>query len=398
MGNFVVFIIVLFALAALLRIDFFFTILYLFIGVYLVTRFWSHRMLKALKISRRVQERAFLGETIDVSLTVENLGHLPVPWLMITETFSDVLSTPSFLKEVITLGGKSSYKINYQLTARRRGYYNIGPLVIEAGDLLAITQKMQEQFEPDHIIIYPKILQIAQPKLPTFSPQVVMPTPVPLFQDPNRVIGVRNYIEGDNPRYIHWPATATTGQMLVKQFQTAIARESIIFLNMDRAEYGRPGQADIAIELAIVAAASLASHIVTTEELSLGLATVAFDPLTNRTQPFKLSPNRGQSHLMQILEVLARIEGIDKEIFLKNLQRESVHLSWGTTIIIITNIESDSLLQAVLLLKRAGFHVTTIFVQPAAYNYPEPHRVRELNVTAYRITREKDLETWQPLV
>ena len=46
MGNFIVFIIILFILAALLRIDFFFTILYLFVGVYIISRFWSRRTFK----------------------------------------------------------------------------------------------------------------------------------------------------------------------------------------------------------------------------------------------------------------------------------------------------------------------------------------------------------------
>ncbi|MCB0175465.1 MAG: hypothetical protein KDJ97_33495, partial [Anaerolineae bacterium] len=71
MGNFIVFILILFVLAALLRIDFFFTIVYLLIGVYIVTRFWTRRMLTRLTFKRRLPERAFLGEAITVTLTLE---------------------------------------------------------------------------------------------------------------------------------------------------------------------------------------------------------------------------------------------------------------------------------------------------------------------------------------
>ena len=62
MGSFIIFILILFVLASLLRVDFFFTILYLFVGVYLASRFWSRQMLKKLEIIRHLPSRAFLGE------------------------------------------------------------------------------------------------------------------------------------------------------------------------------------------------------------------------------------------------------------------------------------------------------------------------------------------------
>jgi len=393
-GNIIVFILILFALAALLRIDFFFTILYLLAGVYFLSRLWSRQVFKKLKISRTLPERTFLGEQIDVTLTLENLSHLPIPWLMINETFSAVLSSPPFFRTVITLGGKSSYAARYTLHARRRGYYAIGPLTLETGDFLAINQRLTNLYEPNHLIIYPKILPISELGLPTHSPQVILPTPAPLFRDTTRIIGVRDYVPGDNPRHIHWPATAVSGRLSVKQFQTAIARDNSIFLNLERNDYGRPGQAGVAIELAIVVTASLAHHMITYETLPIGLTTIADDPLTGGQQKFQLAPNKGQGHLMQILEVLARVEGTEGVDFSRSLREESIHLSWGTTLIIITSAESEALLDTVLLLKRSGFHVTLILVQPAAYSYPQTMRVQELGVPVYRVTREKDIETW----
>jgi uncharacterized protein (DUF58 family) len=394
MGNFVVFILILFALAALLRVDFFFTILYLFAGVYFLSRLWSRQVFKKLKISRTLPERAFLGEQVPVALKLENLSHLPIPWLMVNETFSAVLSSPPFFREVITLAGKTTYTIHYTLHARRRGYYEIGPLSLETGDFLAINRRLTRQFEPNHLIIYPKILPISELGLPTHSPQVILQTPVPLFRDTTRIIGVRDYIPGDNPRHIHWPATAVSGRLSVKQFQTAIARDNSIFLNLERADYGRPGQASVAIELAIVVTASLAHHMLTFEDLPVGLNTIAVDPLSNSQQTFRIAPNKGQGHLMQILEVLARIEGTEGVSFPKSLREESIHLPWGTTLIVITSVESEELLDNLLLLKRSGFHVTLILVQPASYLYPQTERIQELGVPLFKITREKDIETW----
>jgi uncharacterized protein (DUF58 family) len=233
--------------------------------------------------------------------------------------------------------------------------------------------------------------------LPTYSPQVILPTPIPLFRDSTRVIGVKNYISGDNPRHIHWPATAATGRLLVKQFQTAIAREATLFLNLTLADYGRPGQAGVAIELAIVVAASLANHIIMLEELPVGLITTAHDPLTGQTQQFRLSPSKGQAHLMQVLEVLARVEGLDEAGFLTHLRQEAVHLAWGATVVIITSTESDELLKTLLLLKRSGFQVTLVLVQPAAYSYTDEALSQGLGIPIFKIRREQDIEAWLPI-
>ncbi|MCB0167545.1 MAG: DUF58 domain-containing protein [Anaerolineae bacterium] len=394
MGNFIVFILILFVLAALLRIDFFFTIVYLLIGVYVATRFWSRRMLTQLTFSRHLPERAFLGEAITVTLTLENLSVLPVPWLLLNDSFSPVLSTPPFYRQLVTLPGKGRHTTHYTLHARRRGYYQVGPLLLESSDLLAIVPRITRQFEPSVLIVYPKILPITQLLMPTTSPQVILPTPLPLFRDTTRLTGVRPYSQGDNFRHIHWPATAATGQLLVKQFQTAIARDNVIFLNMDRADYGRPGQADVAIELAIVAAASLSNHIIAIEQLPVGFNTMAIDPLTECQQTFRLSPGKGQNHLMQLLEILARIEGTEANTFLENLRRESVTLAWGATVIIITSVESDALLNMALLLKRGGFQPALVFIQPAAYSYPRLGRVQELGVMTFVVTGEKDVDAW----
>jgi hypothetical protein len=184
--------------------------------------------------------------------------------------------------------------------------------------------------------------------------------------------------------------------LLVKQFQTAIARENAIFLNLDRADYGRPGQAAVAIELAIVAAASLAHHISVVETLPVGLLTTGFDPLLERPQTFQIYPNKGQGHLMQILEVLARVESIDDAIFLKSLRQAALHLSWGTTITVITGSQTEAVLDTLLLLKRAGFKVVLVLVQPAAYIYSRTQPVEGLGIPTFLIEREKDIEVWLP--
>lgn len=397
--NIFIFVVLLFVLAALLRLDFFFTIFYLFGGVFILSRLWAGQTFKRLSVTRKMPSRAFPGEKITVTLTLKNRSSLPIPWLTVHETLPLNLAWPTYYQEATFLGSKTSQDFKYLLTTQRRGFYLVGPLLLETGDLLGFIPRVNNRLEATHLIVYPKVVPITRLNLPTHSPQVVLTTQTPLFQDPSRLTGVREYVPGDNPRHIHWPATATTGQVLVKQFQPAIARDSVIFLDLTRPNYSRrPVQANAATELAIVVAASLANHIINVEQLSVGLNTTGKDPLSNGRQDFQLPSHRGGDHLMQILEVLARIQNIETGQFEATLRAATAHLAWGTTIIVISGSESDELLETLLLLKQAGFPVSLVLVQPAPYAYVQPKKAQALGFTVYRIRYEEDIETWTPLI
>ncbi len=400
MQNFLFFILLLFVLAAFFRIDFFFTLFYLFVGIYILSYLWTRRVLKNLQASRNMPPRAFLGDKITVTLVLKNRSRLPIPWLMVHEVFPLILSSPSFLQQVITLGSQASHTIQYDLTARKRGYYHIGPLSLRAGDLLGLSRDAAGHLPADYLIVYPKIVPITRLILPTHSPQVTLFTPMPLFQDPARPIGVRAYTPGDNPRHIHWTATAATGQMLVKQFQPAIARDNAIFLNLSRPDYALLGYPDLAVELAVTVAASLANHVAVREKLPVGLVTTGLDPLTGRQQHFRIPPRKGRSHLMQILEVLARVQITENDThFLEAIRQEAIHLTWGTTVIVITSHQSEALAQILFLFKRAGLQVTLVIVDPPrSYRHALTETPPDIDAPLFKIEREKDIEIWSPVL
>ncbi|MFQ5577294.1 MAG: DUF58 domain-containing protein [Anaerolineae bacterium] len=393
MSAFFLFMVILLGLAALLRIDFFFTILYLFVAVYVTLRVWADRALAGLTIERAFENRAFIGDTVTVKLTITNTSRLPVPWLMVNEAIHWSLSASDSLRCVFSLRGKESQTVEYTLKPGRRGYFLVGPLVINTGDLLGLRRGLTGRLAASHLIVYPKILPLPELGLPAFSPQVVLPAPVPIFEDPARITGLRPYRWGDNPRHIHWPATAGSGQVVVKQFQPAIARESALFTNLDRRDYPRKYR-EYALELSIIAAASLANHMLTREKLPVGLDATALDPLTKQVRAFHLPPHREQSHLLQILEVLARVQPVDEGDFVANLRRQAVRLSWGATIVVITGQASEGLLETLLWLKESGFRPALVLVS----QHPRSQHAARLAIPVFDIWREKDIEAWPAIL
>jgi uncharacterized protein (DUF58 family) len=393
MKNFVPFLLIMFIIAALLRVDFFFTIVYLFFAVYLLSRLWARRTEEWVSVRRHFVGRAFFGDQVPVDVLVHNAGWLPVPWLEVNEALPVQLTSPPFYRRVVSLGIHERRHFHYVLNCRQRGYYSIGPLTLESGDLLGFVSHSIAQASADHLIVYPRVVPLHKLGLPTHSPLVALPTRSPLFEDPARVMGVRDYQRGDSPRRIHWTATASSGRLLVKQYQPAIARETLICLDMDQADYEH-GHRHAAVEMAIVAAASIANHISIRDHLPVGLTTEGQDPLQGQQVRFYLPPRPERAHLMSLLEVLARVQVASEAPFADLLRRQSVNLAWGATLSVITGRESDELLDTLVYLKRAGFAVALILIQPGRPRADLHAQASLLGVPIHRIWHDHDLEAW----
>ena len=393
MRRFVPYLMVLFIIAALLRVSFFFTIFYLFLALALTSHFWMRRRAERVCAQRRFVNRAFFGDRVTVDLLVQNTSRLPIPWLELNESLPVDLFTPPLKGQVVSLGPRECWRTRYTLNCRKRGYYLVGPLTITTGDLLGIERSRTRQVAPDDLIVYPEVIPIHQLGLPTRSPLVALPAQLPLFEDPTRISGVRDYQRGDSPRRIHWTATASAGRLLVKQYQPAIARETLICLDLDGESY-TPQQRYTATELAIVVAASVANHIIVREELAVGLAAEAQDPLLDDRVRFFLPPRSERAHLMSLLEVLARAQVARGTSLVDLLRRESLRLAWGATLLVITGGESAELFDTLAHLRRSGFAVALILVRPGRPSSELWQRGGLLHLPIYRVWRIQDMEMW----
>ncbi len=409
MRRIVPFLLILFVIAALMRVTLFFSILYFFLAIYLLSRLWVDRMLIPLKVQRRFldrpsqiegRERSFYGEAVRVELTVHNCGRLPIPWLELHESLPVQLVTPPFHRAVVSLAPREQRCFIYQLAGRHRGYYPIGPLKMRSGGILGIHPQRTAEAEPVHLVVYPQIFSLQDLGLPTRSPLVALPARVPLFEDPSCVVGVRDYARGDSPRRIHWTATAGAGRLLVKQYRPSIARETLICLDLDTGGYGTDNRFT-GPELAIIVAASVANHIAVRDKLPVGLATEGLDPLKtegdlplqkNAPSPLFMPPRSGRGHLMNLLEVLARVQATPACPFPELLRRESVRLPWGATLVIVAGQESEPLFDALVYLRRAGFAVALILVQPGRPSEALRDRAALMGVAVHRVWREVDLQ------
>jgi uncharacterized protein (DUF58 family) len=391
---------ILFLLASLFKISFIYNVSYLLFAVYVGATLWSQRSLADLRIRRRFQERALLGDEVAVTLEVENRGLLPVPWLQLHERLPLALTSPPFFRTLLSLQPRETRHFVYQLHCRQRGWYPIGPLAISLGDVFGLSSRQQEFSDGAHLTVYPKIVPLDDLGLPSRSPFGHLRTRHLLYEDPSRVVGVREYQSGDSLRRINWKASASSGQLQVRKLEPAMTLETVILLNVNLSEYERP-RSNRAVELGIVVAASIANHLASLRQ-EVGLLTNGADPanLAPASESQGLVgylPRKGRGQLIAVLELLGRLLLGNETPFWPEVREAVQRLPWGATLVVITGHETEELLAYTLPLLRAGFHVVLIYLD---YTSPESAelalaRARMLGMPAYQIWREDDLEIWR---
>jgi uncharacterized protein (DUF58 family) len=392
-GTYLPLLVLLFIIAAAMHDDFALTLIYLFVGALGAGIWWSRRSLAQVQPEREFADRAFLGEKVRIVIKIRNLGWLPVPWLSIQDGLPVALSTSPSFQRVTSLGPKSDSTFAYTLEARKRGYYPIGPLSFSTGDILGLNDPLQKPGQVQYLTVYPKIVPLAAVKIPSRSPQGTLRHTQPLFEDPTRVFGKREYISGDSLRRVDWKSTATTGHLQVKMFEPSIALETLIFLNLNDTDYYYRRRID-STELAIVIAASVASWIAEKQQ-TVGLKVNGIDPLMADGTPQYLPPRKGQSHLMRILETLARIEMTHESSLVPLIQRQRYHLPWGTTLIVITGEVGSDLLAELYQARRAGRDAVLIQAGTASFSADIQAQAELYGIPMVSIPNERGLDIWR---
>jgi uncharacterized protein (DUF58 family) len=391
-GYFLPLLIILLVIAAFLREDFVFTLIYLLAGAFAFGRWWSRKALKVLEVQRKFPERAFLGEEIQVELELSNPGLLPVVWVRLHESLPVEMAVPNFFRRVISLGPHERVKLDYLLKARKRGYYPIGPLNLQSGDLLGITEKSMYEWRPDYLTVYPRIVPLAELSLPTHSPMGTLHHHEPIFEDPTRVIGKRDYMAGDSFRRIDWKSSAALGRLQVKKFEPSISMESSIFLNLNAFEYEQKTRYQTT-ELAIVVAASLATWIESKKQ-PVGLVTNGQDPLALERGLHFLPPRKGRSHLMRILDVLARIQMAETAPLAQAMRSWTSHLSWGTTVVLVTGQIEEDLFDELFQARRSGLDAMLVVCGNVPHYQEIQVKASHFGFPIHQVLYEEEIKYW----
>lgn len=354
---------VILAIAAVLRSEIFFYLLYVLVGLQVAAWGWARTAARSLHCTRELPAAAFPGERVEVTLVVRNNGLLPIPWVALHESLPPALRTPPSVQQVVALGAREERRFTYTLEGRRRGLYTVGPLTIRTGDALGLYERAIEGGARGYLVLYPRVVALPELGLPAGLPYGEHPAPGSLFTDPARPIGVRPYQPGDGVRRVDWKNSARTGALQVRRQEPAIARETLVALAFSRAEY--PGRYVFdELERAVVAAASIAADLVARRQ-PVGLCTSGADPLTGGPAA-TIRPGDGRAHLVGILRLLGRLEAPFSGELATVLERAAAHLGWGSTVVLVCAGGGPALVERLIPLRRRGLHLALVLVEGSA--------------------------------
>ncbi len=392
-GAFIAFLVVIFFVAVLTRDSYAFILLYLFSSAFLIGRWWVNRISANLSFERRFVNRVFPGEKISVELRIKNKSRLPVIWLHAQESLPIEISPIKVLRHVFSIRPKGQDLLSYQLAPYKRGYYPVGPLLLSTGDLLGLVQEKSISGESDYLTVYPRVIPLLRVQLPSHSPLGDIRHKQPIFEDPSRPIGKRDYMTGDSLRRIDWKSTASVGRMQTKIFEPSIALETVLFLNLNSEEYHYKFRYD-ATELAIVVSASLANWIISRKQAS-GLVVNGDDPFSKGALPQSFSPRKGRSHLMHMLEILARVQMASMQPIAEVLRQKRADYGWGTTIIVLTGQADRILFEEFFQMRRSGLNIVLILCGDVVGLQETKARAEQFKIPFFHIKDEKDLDIWR---
>ncbi len=154
---------------------------------------------------------------------------------------------------VAPIRGGRERSAGYRVPTERRGVLHIGPLVAVRHDLLGLARSISQVAGIDEILVAPRAFELAMPELGDgILGRHLLAQSVRL--GPGEFHSLREYVPGDEPRTIHWRASARSDELKVRQHSAEGLRRCTVVLDQQVRE---GDDHDEAFERAVVAAASL---------------------------------------------------------------------------------------------------------------------------------------------
>ena len=235
------------------------------------------------------------GDTGRVEVMVESRATLPAPPFELVEP---VGTTRTARMAVAALPRRRPVSAGYRVPTERRGVLTVGPLTAVREDVLGMARSSQQVAGREEVLVSPRAHLLAIPEL---GDGVLGRHLLALAQrlGQGEFHSLRDYVEGDEPRSIHWRASARSDDLKVRQHTVEGLRRCLVVLDQHSSFGARQGDGDDdAFERAVEVAASL---VHSADQAGLTTRFVTTDG----------ADVRGPDAAAQTLHLLARVQPSD---------------------------------------------------------------------------------------
>ncbi len=340
------------------------------LGIVVLSKVLSFLSLGEIVYRRRFSSHtAMTGESVELTITVENAKPLPVPLTCddeiprSLEVHTERVSTRwqgADLRNRFFLGGFETVSRKFTVNCPERGLHTIGPVRLQSGDpfgLYPVSRVLDDKYR---LTVYPRIVPVEEPPQGTLYPFGTARAPSWLYQDPSMLKMVREYAVGDSRRHVDWKATARSGNLQTRVFDATFGNRVVICLDVATSRAPWEGVNRDVFESLVVAAASCAHHFAA-REFAVGFTSNGVTQDTEGAHLAQCPPAQGDSHLAHILTQLAGLSYYSFGTALMASQRPFVTAE-GSFPLVITALMDEDTLALVESLRKSVLRVAVILV------------------------------------
>ena len=316
-----------------------------FLIVIQLAKHFSNRWIEAIEVARFVEaHEVTVGQSVGVGMKITNRSGYWIPWMLIDEKISKRYTKlpPVALQllvstvQLLAFSQKKTTLYRYALETQRRGYYQLGPTLLETGDLLGLHRSFRIANQPDYITVLPKLIVLEGFEVSSRRPMGDLKVEDRVLEDPTLLSGLREYRSGDPMNRVHWKATARTGTLHTRVFQPTCVQGAMLLLDMHESTNESRNE-PVRSDLAVTAAASISHWLYQNAEpfglisngrdaaermrelnkrslyndRSSAIANIEMKSQNNRLSPIVLGASRTPEHFAQLHRMLARLERTD---------------------------------------------------------------------------------------
>ncbi|XZE46209.1 DUF58 domain-containing protein [Pirellulaceae bacterium SH467] len=355
---------------------------------------FSEKWAESVQVERTLStHETEIGDRVRVGLKLTNRSGWLIPWMLIEDLLPKRAMSPptsglqlgGTTTKLLRLGGKQQRIHTYDLLTLRRGFYRIGPTLVETGDLLGLHRKHRILAESDYLLVLPKLVPLEGLEIATRRPMGEMRVHDRILEDPTQMVGIRAYRAGDPLNRVHWKATARTGTLHSRVFQPTSMQGAMLVLDMHR-DSNPDRHEPVRTDLAVTMAASIA-HALYRMNQPFGLITNGRDAAQrysfqdasgsftdraaiqsaasserklDRLRPIVHPAGTGPELFLELHRTLARLERTDglrlEDLIAETESRMARHLAM---VFVLQGVDESMALSLGLLRKR-GFSVSVI--------------------------------------
>ncbi|CRK55596.1 FIG002343: hypothetical protein [Alloactinosynnema sp. L-07] len=139
-------------------------------------------------------------------------------------------------------------KLDYRIPTDRRGVWQVGPLTLRRRGLAALAEARTTVGSVIEVRVVPRVLPVRG--LPSGARRGQVGADERVERGGTDLVGLREYVPGDDLRRLHWATSARTGTLMIREDADPARPHLAVVLDDRAAGYPDPRQFEDAVEVA----------------------------------------------------------------------------------------------------------------------------------------------------